>query len=95
MSGYELSRFVDLSKNDSEEYTCSICHDILRNPVVTNCCFQTFCEQCINEWLGTNNTCPYDRKKLNKSQLSRPPRSVNNKLVINIENQMIFSKKSL
>jgi hypothetical protein len=76
MSGYELSRFVDLSRNDSEEYICSICQDIFRNPVVTNCCLQTFCEQCINDWLETNNTCPYDRKPLNKSQLSTAPRSV-------------------
>jgi len=74
MPGYELSRFVELSSSDSEEYICSICRDILRNPVVTNCCLQTFCEQCINEWLETNNTCPYDRKELNRNQLSASPR---------------------
>jgi len=72
MSGYELNRFIDISQSDSEELTCSICHDIFRNPVVTNCCLQTFCEQCINDWLEKNNTCPYDRKELNKNQLSRP-----------------------
>jgi hypothetical protein len=76
MSGYELSRFVDLTQNDAEEYTCSICQDIFRNPVVTNCCLQTFCEQCINDWLETNNTCPYDRKPLNRNQLSTPSRSI-------------------
>jgi hypothetical protein len=76
MSGYELSRFVDLTQNDAEEYTCIICQDIFRNPIVTNCCLQTFCKQCINEWLENNNTCPYDRKKLNRSQLSTPPRFV-------------------
>jgi hypothetical protein len=74
MSGYELSRFIDLSQSDAEEYTCSICHDIFRNPVVANCCLQTFCEQCINDWLKTNNTCPYDGKQLNRSQLSRSQR---------------------
>ncbi len=74
MPGYELSRFVELSQSEIEEYTCSICHDILRNPFVTNCCLQTFCEQCINDWLEKNNTCPYDRKQLNRSQLSSPPR---------------------
>jgi hypothetical protein len=76
MSGYELNRFVDLSQSDAEEYTCRICQDIFRNPVVTNCCLQTFCEQCINDWLETNNTCPYDRKQLNRSQLSTAARSV-------------------
>ncbi len=77
MSGYEFSRFVDLSQSDSEEYTCSICQDIFRNPVVTNCCLQTFCKQCINDWLETNNTCPYDRKPLNRSHLSLPSRFKN------------------
>jgi hypothetical protein len=74
MSGYELSRFVDLDQSDAEELTCSICQDILRNPVFTHCCSQTFCEQCINDWLETNNRCPYDRKYLNKSQLLRSQR---------------------
>jgi hypothetical protein len=76
MSGYELSRFVDLSQSDSEEYICCICHDIFRNPVVANCCLQTFCEQCINSWLQIYNTCPYDRKPLNKSRISPAPRFV-------------------
>jgi hypothetical protein len=76
MSGYELHRFVDLSQSETEEYTCSICHDIFCNPVVTNCCLQTFCEQCINEWLETNSTCPYDRKPIDRSQLSNAPRSI-------------------
>ncbi len=69
MSGYELSRFVDLNQSDAEEVICSLCHDILLNPVVNNCCLQTFCKQFINDWLKTNNTCPYDRKQLNRSQL--------------------------
>jgi hypothetical protein len=71
MPGYELSRFVGMDQSYAEELTCSICQDILRNPVFTNCCLQTFCEQCINDWLQTNNTCPYDRKALSNSQLSR------------------------
>jgi hypothetical protein len=74
MSGYELSRFVDLSQSDAEEYMCSICQDIFRDPVVTNCCLQSFCEQCINKWLETNYTCPYDRAELDKSKLLKPPR---------------------
>jgi hypothetical protein len=74
MSGYEINRFVDLSQSDAEELTCSICQDIFRNPVVTKCCLQTFCEQCINDWLLTNNNCPFDRKPLERSHLSRSAR---------------------
>ncbi len=81
MSGYEISRFVDLSQSDAEELTCSICQDIFRNPVLTKCCLQTFCEQCINDWLETNNTCPYDRKQLNRNQLLSPPRFEKFKLI--------------
>jgi E3 ubiquitin-protein ligase NRDP1 len=69
MSGYDLSRFIGLSQSESEELICSICQGIFRNPVVTNCCLQAFCEQCINNWLENNNTCPYDRQPLNRSQL--------------------------
>jgi hypothetical protein len=49
MPGYELSTFVGMDQSYAEELTCSICQDILRNPVFTNCCLQTFCEQCIND----------------------------------------------
>jgi hypothetical protein len=66
MTGFELNRFVGLTNNESEEYTCSICQDILRDPIVTNCCLHTFCKECMNSWLETNNTCPFDRKKLEK-----------------------------
>ncbi len=74
MPGYELDRFVGLTETEKTEMICSICHDILKNPVVTNCCLQTYCEECINEWLKTNAICPNDRKQLNASQLTRPPR---------------------
>ncbi len=81
MSGYELNRFVDLSESDAQEYTCTICQGIFRNPVVTNCCLQTFCKQCINDWLENNNTCPYDRQPLGRSQLLRASRFENTELI--------------
>jgi hypothetical protein len=74
MSSYEISRFVDLSLSDAEELTCSICQDIFRNPVVTKCCLQIFCEQYINDWLSNNNNCPFDRKPLKISHLSHSAR---------------------
>jgi hypothetical protein len=74
MSGYELSRFVNLTESDSEELTVRLCQDIISKPIVNNCCLQIFCEQCINELLETNNTCPCDRKSLNRSQLSSSQR---------------------
>ncbi len=76
MPGYELSRFIDLSEKDAQEYTCSICRDIFRNPIVANCCLQTFCKECIDQWLEAHNKCPFDRRELTKKQLSRPPRFI-------------------
>ncbi|CAG2101570.1 unnamed protein product [Medioppia subpectinata] len=74
MPGYSVDRFPDLSAEDREEYTCSICQEIFNTPVTTSCCLQTFCDECITEWLKTNTTCPYDRKPMTSSQLSRASR---------------------
>ena len=74
MPGYEVDRFINLSENDKAELTCSICQDIFCSPMVAECCLQTFCEDCIKEWVETNNTCPFDRKPLTKANLGRPPR---------------------
>ncbi|XP_054153477.1 uncharacterized protein LOC128952157 isoform X2 [Oppia nitens] len=80
MPGYDCDRFVNLSLADRAELTCSICQDIFCCPVIAQCCLQTFCEDCINNWLSTNNTCPYDRKTLTSATLSRPPRVMVNML---------------
>ncbi|CAG2106034.1 unnamed protein product [Medioppia subpectinata] len=49
-------------------------------PVTTTCCLQTFCEDCINDWLQKNTTCPYDRKSLTKADLTRASRIIVNTL---------------
>ncbi|CAG2113481.1 unnamed protein product, partial [Medioppia subpectinata] len=76
----KIDRFPDLSAEDRDKYTCSICQQIFDCPVTTTCCLQTFCEDCITKWLQTNTTCPYDRKSLNKGELSRAPRVMVNTL---------------
>ncbi|CAG2103201.1 unnamed protein product [Medioppia subpectinata] len=80
MPGYSVDRFPELSAEDREDYSCSICQHIFDTPVTTTCCLQAFCEDCINEWLNNNTTCPYDRKPLTQSQLSQPPRAMRNTL---------------
>ncbi|CAG2170990.1 unnamed protein product [Oppiella nova] len=80
MPGYESERFVSLCQSDREEFSCSICQDILRAPVVAKCCRQTFCEDCITNWLSAETTCPYDRQPLNTDGLSHPPRLLLNML---------------
>ncbi|CAG2106025.1 unnamed protein product [Medioppia subpectinata] len=80
MPGYSSDRFPELSDHDRDDYTCSICQEIFNTPVTTTCCRQTFCEDCITDWLKTNTTCPYDRKPLTLSGLSQPPRAMMNTL---------------
>ncbi|CAG2101572.1 unnamed protein product, partial [Medioppia subpectinata] len=80
MPGYLRNRFPDLSAEDRDEYTCSICREILDSPVTTTCCLQAFCEDCITEWLQTNTTCPYDRNPLTTDGLSQAPRILVNTL---------------
>ena len=74
--GLERSRFVGVSEEELDEFTCGICRQIFIDPLVTQCCRQTYCSQCINEWLSSHNTCPLDQKHLTTSQLSSSPRNV-------------------
>ncbi|CAG2106027.1 unnamed protein product, partial [Medioppia subpectinata] len=80
MPGFSVERFPELSGEERDDYTCSICQEIFNTPVTTTCCRQLFCEDCITQWLRTNTTCPYDRKQLTRSGLSQPPRLVVNTL---------------
>ncbi len=49
--GYDTNRFTGLSNQLIEELKRDICLEILRKPVVTHSCRQTFCEDCIKSWL--------------------------------------------
>ncbi|CAG2168861.1 unnamed protein product, partial [Oppiella nova] len=73
-SGYESDRFVGLSAAAIQELSCSICLNIFRDPVVSQCCRQTFCRDCITDWLKGNTVCPYDRKTLTVNELHKPSR---------------------
>ncbi|CAG2103820.1 unnamed protein product, partial [Medioppia subpectinata] len=96
MPGYDSERFVDLSQSDKEELMCSICQDILCAPVVAKCCRQTFCEDCINNWLSSESTCPYDRQPLGTDGLSPPPRYVSTvKINIYLPGNYVYPKNSI
>ena len=69
MPGIDRQRVVGKDEEELDEFICSICRDIFDEPVVTQCCRQSFCTVCIHQWLVDNNTCPYDRKQLNANQL--------------------------
>ena len=67
-----------MTDTEDEELTCGICLEILNNPKVVQCCRQTYCNDCITEWLSENKTCPNDRQHLTIDSLVEPPRLVHN-----------------
>ena len=36
---------------------------VLRDPRLTECCGQHYCDSCLKKWLERNNSCPHCRKK--------------------------------
>jgi hypothetical protein len=46
--GYDITRFKNSDIN--EEFICSICHDVLKDPLVIDPCDHIFCSECIKTW---------------------------------------------
>ena len=89
MPGHDKTRIVGLEQNQLEEFVCGICQDVLNKPVVTQCCRQSYCRDCIEEWLRGHYTCPNDRQPLTIDGVSEVPRFVINlidKLKITCDN---------
>ena len=83
--GYELSRF----ENDVDEnFHCSICYNVLKDPRTCKNNDHVFCLDCITEHLRVNSqTCPECNEHLSVETLRRP-RVLNNylsKLKINCD----------
>ena len=78
MPGFDKNRIVNFDEKQLQEFVCGICQDVLNNPMATKCCRQSFCKDCIDEWLLRHNTCPTDRKPMNSSDLVDVPRLVLN-----------------
>lgn len=80
--GYDVNRF---ESKVSDEFICTICHDVLENPLVTPSCEHIFCEECIKDWLTKGPTkaepsCPNDRTPASVDSLKPPLRSFRNLL---------------
>ncbi len=42
---------------------CCICHEAVRKPAIVLECSHIFCEDCLQEWLDRENTCPLCRRR--------------------------------
>ncbi|CAG2174185.1 unnamed protein product [Oppiella nova] len=78
--GQSLKRVIGVCDEELDEYTCGICLEVFVDPVVTQCCRQTYCSECINGWLSDHNTCPNDGKPLSVSPAPR--------VLVNLLNKM-------
>jgi len=59
----KLSVGKSLGPEESTGSSCAICHEECRNPVQLEC-NHTFCEECINEWVEREPTCPICRARV-------------------------------
>ena len=68
--GYDY-QFTDLVP---QRLYCNICTRVLRDPHLTECCGQHFCESCLEHWFKAQKktTCPHCRQKKFKHILSKP-----------------------
>ena len=46
-----------------ENQVCFICYDDIQNKLITTCCQNSFCLDCITAWLAKKQECPYCRSK--------------------------------
>ena len=73
MPRYLKSRVVGVSDEDLHEFICSICLGLFSEPMVTQCCRQTYCKICITRWISKAKTCPNDRTPLTNDGLNPGP----------------------
>ncbi len=47
-----------------EQFICNICTKVLRDPHLTGCCGQHYCESCLTHWFKKHKakTCPHCRE---------------------------------
>ena len=84
--GYDDSRF---EKDIDENFHCSICHNVLKEPRMCQNNEHIFCLDCISEHLKVNSeTCPECNEHLSLDTLRKAPRVLRNylsKLKINCD----------
>ena len=80
--GWDINRFLE-KDNIVMDLICSICTDVIKDPVQTNC-EHSFCRECITTWLeGGQRICPEDRQELYLNDL-KPPNRLTKQLLNNL-----------
>ena len=86
--GWNIERFI-AKEAIVDEFICSICTDVVENPVQTPC-QHLFCNDCIRRWITEGRkSCPEDRRPLTANALKPPNRLTQqflNKLIVKCKN---------
>jgi hypothetical protein len=86
---YKISCIEDRIKNAD---SCPICIDDFINPIVTPCCNNKYCFNCITLSLNSKNTCPSCRKVLEISKLLVVSNKLKNSISTLNQSDNIISK---
>ena len=62
-----LSKFsssdCEFVEQTSEDFDCPVCFQLIRNPFLTACCGNHFCETCVKSTKEKSNRCPFCNEK--------------------------------
>ena len=71
------------SPGPSTGFICAICHDVLKDASTFRECGHTFCDDCITDCLGHNNSCPNCRVVVTGSNPNYALREIVESLPVN------------
>ena len=68
--GYDYDFVEDLG----QKYTCLVCQNVVRDPMLTDCCGQHYCQSCLEQCNRSSyvKECPHCRKKNYRTILDQP-----------------------
>ncbi|XP_039639426.1 E3 ubiquitin-protein ligase TRIM39-like [Perca fluviatilis] len=63
-----------MASTSEEDFCCSVCHEVFRDPVVLSCS-HSFCKDCLKSWWAEKQTqeCPVCKKRSSRPE---PPRNL-------------------
>jgi len=82
---------IELFEQFKEEFTCSICLGILKDPFMCSSCEVSFCKKCIDKWSEKNSSCPLKCTPLTLKAISISQKRLLDKILIKCKNGCIVS----
>ena len=81
---HKISRNMIIQKTgeELEPIICGICDNLFVEPMVSQCCGQAYCSQCISEWLSANDLCPDCPNCITSDQIKSSPQKISEGLEV-------------